>query len=105
MQCYSIHFLIHKVDKIGTAAGVSTSSVTTYGGVDNGEEGSWTDIFTALPQTLGTMAVSLIKFVTPKSPAQKRVDNVRRPASQSVSQVFESTKYTTPPSLSNFNCT
>ena len=62
--------------------------MTTYGGVNNGDEGSWTDIFTALPQTLGTMAVSLIKFVTPKSPAGKRVDNVRKPSPQSVSEVI-----------------
>lgn len=75
-----------QVDKIGVAAGASTSSVSTVGGVNNGGEESWADIFTLLPQTVGTMAVSLIKFITPKSPAQKRVDTVK-PPSQSVSEV------------------
>ena len=52
-------------------------------------ESSWSDIFTALPQTLGTMAVAAVKFVTPKQPTVDRISQSSGPPSHvSHSEVF-----------------
>ena len=40
------------------------------------EESSPIDLITTLPQTLGTLAVAAIKFVTPKQPQVDRVGTV-----------------------------
>ena len=76
-----------------TSAAASVSNnvdkVDVSESVVGGGEGSWTDIFTSLPQTIGTLAVSAIKFVTPKAPnqAQDKVDSVSSSSSSSVSVV------------------
>lgn len=52
---------------------------------------AWAGIFSALPQTLGTVAVAAIKFITPQAPQVDRVDSAPsspgRPGPVSVSEV------------------
>merc|ERR1719273_1069577 len=53
-------------------------------------EASLVDSLTSIPQSLGTLAVSAIKFITPKKPAVDRISSIPsggRPPSATVSEV------------------
>lgn len=47
----------------------------------------WSNIFASIPQTLGTLAVAAVKFVTPKAPADK--SGVNRPGGRPSATVSE----------------
>ena len=58
--------------------------------VKDNEQSSLSDIFFNLPQTLGSIAIAAIKFVTPKDPLNDKVGGLSsgtRPPTGTVSEV------------------